>query len=99
MTNAPLTLPFVLLTPFLYLAVIALLVTILVYAKVVLVPIALAILLAFILTPAVEALEHRRYPRVVAVALIVVLTLGLIGGFGYVLSRQFNDLAVKFPHY
>src|SRR5262245_20459753 len=99
MTNSPWTLPFASLTPFLYLAAVALLVTILVHAKVVLVPIALAVLLAFILTPGVEALERRRCPRIVAVAIVVLLTLGLIGGFGYVLSSQFNDLAAKLPHY
>jgi predicted PurR-regulated permease PerM len=99
MTNSHWTLPFVSFTPFLYLAAFALLVSVLIHAKVVLVPIALAILLAFILTPVVDALERRRCPRIGAVAVVVLLTLGLIGRFSYVLTYQFNDLATKLPHY
>src|SRR5262245_46460521 len=99
MTNSQWTLTIASLTPFLYLAAVALLVTVLILAKVVLVPIALAILLAFILTPVVEALERFRCPRIVAVAVVVWLTLGVIGGFAYVLTHQFNDLATKLPQY
>jgi predicted PurR-regulated permease PerM len=87
------------LIPLLYVAAVALLVTILIQAKAVLVPVALAILLAFILTPLVEALERCRLPRIVAVATVVLLALGVLGGFGYVLTRQLNDLAAKLPHY
>jgi predicted PurR-regulated permease PerM len=87
------------LIPLLYVAAVALLATILIQAKAVLVPVALAILLAFILTPLVEALERRRLPRIVAVATVVLLALGVLGGFGYVLTRQLNDLAAKLPHY
>ena len=29
----------------------------------------------------------------------MVLTLGVVGGFGYVLSRQFNEFAAQVPHY
>ncbi|HEV8711674.1 MAG TPA: AI-2E family transporter [Candidatus Binatia bacterium] len=85
--------------PLLYVAAVTLLVFLLVQAKTVLVPVALAMLLAFILTPVVEALERRRVPRLVAVAAVVLVALGVIGGFGYVLSRQLNDLAAKLPHY
>ena len=78
------------LIPLLYVAAVALLATILIQAKAVLAPVALAILLAFILTPLVEALERRRLPRIVAVATVVLLALGVLGGFGYVLTRQLN---------
>src|SRR5690242_21719369 len=85
--------------PLLYVAAVALLVVILNHAKAVLVPVALAMLLAFILTPVAEVLERRRVPRLVAVAVVVLVALGVIGGFGYVLSRQLNDLAAKLPQY
>ncbi len=99
MTNAQWALVFETLTPVVYLATIALLVTILIQAKAVLVPVALAILLTFVLTPLVEALERRRCPRLMAVILVVWLALSVIGAFGYVLTNQFNDLAMKLPHY
>src|SRR5215510_14305851 len=85
--------------PFLYVAAIALVAIILIHAKAVLVPVALAVLLAFILTPVVRALEHRRVPRILAVMTVVLVTLSVIGGFGYVLSLQLNDLAARLPHY
>src|SRR4030095_4899736 len=93
--------PFLLeaLTPFLYVAMVALLVTILSHGQAVLVPVALAVMLTFILTAVVRALERRSLPGMVAVAVVIVLTLGVVGGSGYVLSRQFNDLAAQFPHY
>src|SRR5438128_12005738 len=85
-------------TPLLYLATFALLVTILSHGQAVLVPMALAVMLTFILTPVVKALERRRLPRIAAVAVVIVFTLGVVGGFGYALSRQFNDLTAQFPH-
>ncbi len=87
------------LTPLSYVAMVALLVTILSHGQAVLVPVALAVMLTFILTPVVKALERRSLPRIVAVTVVIVLTLGVVGGSGYVLSRQFNDLAAQFPHY
>ena len=87
------------LIPLLFIATIALLVTILALAHAVFIPVALAIMLTFILTPGVEALERLSLPRVGAVAVVMVLTLGVVGGFGYVLSRQFNDLAAQIPQY
>ena len=87
------------LIPLLFIATIALLVTILALAHAVFIPVALAIMLTFILTPGVKALERLSLPRVGAVAVVMVLTLGVVGGFGYVLSRQFNDLAAQIPQY
>jgi predicted PurR-regulated permease PerM len=86
-------------TPLLYVATFALLVTILSHGQAVLVPVALAAMLTFILTPVVKALERRGLPRIAAVAAVIVLTLGVVGGAGYVFSRQFNDLAAQFPRY
>src|ERR1700704_1368985 len=84
--------------PLLYLAAVALLVSILIQAKAVLVPIALAVLLAFILTPLVGVLERRRIPRIIAVTIVVFMALGVIGGFGYMLSPHLNDLAANLPY-
>lgn len=99
MANLQWLLPFEAFRPLLYLAAVALLVTVLSHAQAILIPIALAVLLAFILTPLVEVLERRFLPRIVAVVVVVVLTLSIVGAFGYALNRQFNDLAVQLPHY
>jgi len=86
-------------TPFLHVATVALLVTILSHGQAVLVPLALAVMLTFILTPVVTALERCRLSRIAAVAVVIALTLGIVGGLGYVFSRQFRDLATQLPHY
>jgi len=87
------------LIPLVYVATIALLVTILAQVHAVVIPVALAIMLAFILTPGVTALERRGLPRFGAVAVVIVLTLGIVGGFSYVLSRQFTEFAAQVPRY
>jgi len=99
MPNSLWSLPLEVLRPLLYLAALALLVTVLSHAKAVLLPIALAVLLTFILSPLVEALEHRFFPRIAAVTVVVILALSIVGAFGYVLNRQFNDLATQLPQY
>ena len=68
------------LIPLLSVATIALLVTILALSHAVFVPVALAVMLSFILTPGVRALERHGLPRLGAVVIVVVLTLGIVGG-------------------
>jgi predicted PurR-regulated permease PerM len=68
-------------------------------AKEVFIPIALAMLLAFVLAPVVRLLERRRVPHGAAVALTVVLAFSAIGGVGYVLALQVSTLAADLPKY
>jgi len=82
-----------------YLGIATLLIAILSIGHVVLVPLAVAVMLGFILTPPVTALERRGLPRFVCIGLVLLTVLGLLGGFGYVLSRQFNDFAAHMPQY
>src|SRR6478672_13315243 len=56
-----------------------------------LIPLALAALLTFLLSPLVTRLE-RWLGRFVAVLLVVVLIFSALGGAGYVLTRQLVDL-------
>jgi predicted PurR-regulated permease PerM len=79
------------------LAGIVLLAAILSLARAVLIPIALAILLTFILTPFVVALQRRRVSRTVAVLSVMLAALGAIGGGIYAISVQLHDLAVDLP--
>ncbi|MEM6560374.1 MAG: AI-2E family transporter, partial [Planctomycetota bacterium] len=62
---------------------IALVVFALYAAQVVLVPIALALLLSFLLTPVCNRLEHLRIPRGVAVVMTMLLVVGVLGGLLY----------------
>jgi predicted PurR-regulated permease PerM len=81
-----------------WLATVALIVAILARAQTILVPLALAIVVAFALNPAVRRLE-RALGRVVAVALVVLLALGAVTGFGYLLRRQLVDLSAQMTKY
>lgn len=63
------------------------------WAQRVVVPLALAVLLAFVLTPVVEALERRRVPRVAAVLLVACLAFLFVGAVGWAVLRQVEDLS------
>ncbi len=68
-------------------------------AQEVFVPLALAILLTFLLAPLVESLVRWRVNRGLAVILAVALGLALIGGLGTLVFNQFADLARELPSY
>ena len=67
------------------------------WARTVLIPLALAILLAFVLTPAVAALQRRGLGRLPAVLLVVILALMLLSAIGYIVTRQINTLVANLP--
>jgi predicted PurR-regulated permease PerM len=83
-------------TPFL---VLALTVLILFFARDLLIPLAFALTLAFLLTPAISRLEARRVPRVLAVTITGILALIIICGVGYVVVRQLLYVARDLPAY
>ena len=68
-------------------------------ARDVLVPIMLAVLLSFILSPVVELLRRLRLPRLPAVVLAVVLALGVFGALATVIGTQVASLAADAPRY
>lgn len=63
------------------------------------IPIALGILLTFILTPAVAFLQSRGLRRVYAVVLVVFTTAAVVGGLASALAVQLRDLAVDLPRH
>jgi predicted PurR-regulated permease PerM len=63
-----------------------------------LIPLALAVLLTFLLSPLVTRIE-RWLGRIVSVLLVAVMILGATGAAGWVLTRQLVDLATKLPDY
>jgi predicted PurR-regulated permease PerM len=69
------------------------------WAQAVVIPVALAMLLTFLLSPVAGALERLALGRVVSVILLVVLTFSLLGGIGWIVSLQFGNLANELPKY
>lgn len=65
----------------------------------ILVPVALAILLSFVLVPAVRALRRLRVPRAAAVLLVVLLAFGTLGAVGSLIAREAAQLASDLPRY
>ena len=68
------------------------------FGREMLIPLALAALFSFLLSPVVTRLE-RWTGRVGATMLAVAMLFGIIGGVGWVLTRQAVDLATQLPHY
>src|SRR6266478_4474808 len=74
------------------------------WAQAVLIPIAVALLLSFVLGPLVRALQRTglgstRGGRVVSVVLVVILVSLVLGGISYVVAQQFVRLSHDLPEY
>jgi len=69
------------------------------WAQAILIPVALSILLTFLLSPVAGALERVALGRLPSVILIVVLTFSLLGGIGWIVTLQFGSLANELPTY
>lgn len=69
------------------------------FAKGVLVPLMLAVLLSFLLVPICEWLERRRVRRIPAVLITVILAFSLLGTGTWTAANQVIDLAPKIPEY
>jgi predicted PurR-regulated permease PerM len=67
------------------------------WGQAVLVPLVLAALLTFLLSPLVTRLDRLRVPRVVGVLLVMTLVGGIIGGVGYVVAGQLRSFAAELP--
>ena len=68
-------------------------------ARDVLIPFALAILLAFLLAPAARRLERFKLGRVLSTLIVVAFGFSLIGAVGYVAGTQAVSLTAKLPEY
>ena len=69
------------------------------WAQTFLIPVALSILLTFLLSPVAGALERIGLGRLPSVILIVVLTFSLLGGIGWIVTLQFASLGNELPTY
>ena len=63
------------------------------------VPIALAILLSFVLAPAVRQLQSMRLPRGLAVPIVVLVAFAVIASIGSIVAVQITELAGNLPRY
>jgi predicted PurR-regulated permease PerM len=77
----------------------ALVIAALSFAQAVLIPFAFAVLLTFLLSPAVGVLQQTGLNRGSSVALVIVLTFCLLGGAGWILTSQIATLAAELPKY
>ena len=80
-------------------SIIAITIAALYFARDVLIPITLAILLSFVLAPLVRAMRRWYFPRSLAVIVSVLLAFGIIFAFGSLLINQVTQLASDLPRY
>ncbi|HZT82092.1 MAG TPA: AI-2E family transporter, partial [Gemmataceae bacterium] len=69
------------------------------FARAVLIPVALAVLLTFVLTPAVSHLQRRGLRRSLAVGVVVVLAFAALALVGWVVLLQLRALAEDLPNH
>jgi predicted PurR-regulated permease PerM len=69
------------------------------FGREVLLPMALAVLLSFVLAPLVKLLQRLYLPRFAAVAIVVLLACGVISGLATLMFAQVSQLAGDLPRY
>jgi predicted PurR-regulated permease PerM len=69
------------------------------FGQEVLIPIILAVMLSFVLSPVVNLLQRLRLWRAPAVILTVIAALGVLGLFGAIIGSQAASLTVNAPQY
>jgi predicted PurR-regulated permease PerM len=74
-------------------------ITTLYFGREIFVPIALAILLSFVLAPLVGVLQRIRMPRGMAVVSVVIIAFAMIFAMGSLLATQLTQLASDLPRY
>lgn len=86
-------------TQFYRLATFAIMLALLYFGKPVLMPLALAVLIAFLLAPVVSALERLKLGRVLSTVLVAVAALVVVVGFGWIVEQRFAEIVAKLPEY
>jgi predicted PurR-regulated permease PerM len=69
------------------------------WAQAVFIPVAISILLTFLLSPVADSLERLRLGRVVSVILIVILAFSFLIAVGWLVSFQLTSVANELPTY
>jgi len=81
------------------LLLLAAIILILFFARALLIPLAFALTLTFLLAPAIARLERHRIARVPAVALVCIVSFAAVFGVAYVVARQLLNVAQTLPNY
>src|SRR5271167_5225274 len=74
-------------------------IAVLYFARAILIPVALALTLNFLLAPAVLYLHRFRLRRVPAVIIVVVFAASILGGIGWIMASQLGRMAGQLPDY
>ncbi len=69
------------------------------FARAVLIPLALALTLNFLLTPLVTGLQRLQLRRVLAVAVAMLIFTAAVGGMGWIVAEQLLQVASDLPRY
>jgi predicted PurR-regulated permease PerM len=77
----------------------AMVVAALYFARDILIPVVLAVLLTFVLTPIITFLQRWHVPRTVAVIAAILVALSVILSLGSMVANQVNQLATELPRY
>ncbi len=85
--------------PFIFLATLVLLFALLYWAQAVLIPVALSLLLTFLLTPVVEWLERMRLGKASSVIVAVALAFSILAAMAWMITSQLTTLATELPKY
>lgn len=85
--------------PFIRIGAVLLIVATLYLAQDILIPLALAMLLSFVLAPLGTRLEKWRLPRLPSVIIVAALAFAILAGVGSVVSNQVLELAESLPKY
>jgi predicted PurR-regulated permease PerM len=81
------------------LATVALIIASFYWAQAVLIPIAISILLTFLMTPVADSLERLGLGRMFSVILIVILAFSFLAAVGWVVTLQLTSVANELPTY
>ena len=74
-------------------------ITVLYLAKTVVLPLALALLLTFVLAPVVTQLERARLPRILAIPVLMIAVAAGLGSVGWVVFSQLVEVTDALPSY
>lgn len=69
------------------------------FGQQILLPLALALLFAFLLAPLVDRFEALHLGRIGSTLIVVLLVLGVIGGFGWLIGQRFSEIIRQLPEY
>src|ERR1022692_2819769 len=69
------------------------------FAREILIPLAFALILTFILTPVVALLQKSRIGRIPSVVVTVLVTMAAAGCLGWIIAIQLVDVAKELPRY